>query len=84
LLITIFSLQAVVALAGFYVGEAYCVPWADVPVPNELQLEIFPFVEEELSHLQTPDCKINQGTVNFLELLQLLRPFVWRVSAFYF
>ena len=84
MLITIFSLQAVVALAGFYVGEAYCVPWAEVPVPDVLQLEIFPFVEEELSYLRTSDSKINQGTVNFLELLQLLRPFVWRVSAFHF
>ena len=34
--------------------------------------------------MRTPDCKINQGTVNFLELLQLLRPFVWRVSIFIF
>ena len=48
------------------------------PAPN------IPFVEDELSWLQTTDGKLNQGTVNFLELLQLLHPFVWRVGLFVF
>ncbi|KAF8234981.1 hypothetical protein L208DRAFT_1376676 [Tricholoma matsutake] len=73
--------NAVIALAGFYVGEAYRVPWAEVPVPDELQLKVFPFVEDALSHLQTRNSKINQGTVNFLELLQQLCPFFWRILA---
>ncbi|KAN0139095.1 hypothetical protein V8E53_003097, partial [Lactarius tabidus] len=32
--------SAVVALAGFYVGEAYHVPWAGVPVPDKLQTKL--------------------------------------------
>ena len=75
------SLQAVVTLAGLFVGEAYCVPWSEVPVPEGLQLQVFLFVESVLSKLETCNSKLNQGTVNFLELLQKLRPFVWRVSS---
>jgi hypothetical protein len=66
-------------LAGFYVGEHYNVPWASVEVPKELQIKIFPFVESALADMQTHGC-VNQGTINFLELLQELRPFFWRVS----
>ena len=73
-------LQAVVALAGFYVGETYHVPWAGVPVPDKLQTKLFPFVENALANLKAGS-RVNQGVVNFLELLQQLRPFFWRVSA---
>jgi hypothetical protein len=72
-------LQAVVALAGFYVGEAYHVPWAGVPVPDKLQTKLFPFVENVLANLKA-EPRVNQGVVNFLELLQQLRPFFWRVG----
>ncbi|KAN0126226.1 hypothetical protein V8E53_015271, partial [Lactarius tabidus] len=72
--------SAVVALAGFYVGEAYHVPWAGVPVPDKLQTKLFPFVENVLANLKAEPW-VNQGVVNFLELLQQLRPFFWRVSA---
>ena len=71
--------QAVVALAGFYVGEAYHVPWAGISVPSELQTKLFPFVESALVNLQAGP-QVNQGVVNFLELLQQLRPFFWRVG----
>lgn len=71
--------QAVVALAGFYVGEAYHVPWAGIPVPSELQTKLFPFVENALINLKA-EPRVNQGVVNFLELLQQLRPFFWRVG----
>jgi hypothetical protein len=69
----------VVALAGFYVGEAYNVPWAGIPVPDDLQMKIFPFVKMALVNLKSSS-KLNQGVVNFLELLQQLRPFFWRIS----
>jgi hypothetical protein len=71
--------QAVTALAGFYVGEQYHVPWAEVAVPQKLQAQLFPFVEGALADLRTSSERVNQGTVNFLELLQQLRPFFWRV-----
>ncbi|OBZ66313.1 hypothetical protein A0H81_13774 [Grifola frondosa] len=71
---------AVTALAGFYVGEQYNVPWASVEVPHALQVQIFPFVEPALANLKSRD-KINHGTVNFLQLLQQLRPFFWRMLA---
>jgi hypothetical protein len=38
--------QAVCALAGFYVGEQYNVPWATTDVPAELQMQISPFAED--------------------------------------
>lgn len=72
--------QAVTALAGFYVGEPYSVPWATVEVPTELQIKVFPFVEGALANMQANGCT-NQGTINFLELLQELRPFFWRVRV---
>jgi hypothetical protein len=71
--------QAVCALAGFYVGEQYNVPWAMVDVPAELQMQIFPFAEGTLANLSCVP-SINYGTVNFLELLQLLCGYFWRVS----
>jgi hypothetical protein len=64
------------------VGEAYNVPWAGVPVPDDLQTKIFPFVEMALVNLKSSS-KLNQGVVNFLELLQQLRPFFWRVSELF-
>ena len=60
-------------------GEAYNVPWAGIPVPNDLQTKIFPFVEMALVDLKLSS-RLNQGVINFLELLQQLRPFFWRVS----
>ncbi|KAF8257119.1 hypothetical protein EI94DRAFT_1818964, partial [Lactarius quietus] len=72
--------SAVVALAGFYVGEAYHVPWAGIPVPGKLQTMLFPFVENALANLKAGP-QVNQGVVNFLELLQQLRPFFWRASG---
>lgn len=72
--------SAVTALAGFYVGEAYHVPWATVAVPDELQTQLFPFAERVLVELKGKAC-VNQGLVNFVELLQQLRPFFWRASA---
>ncbi|KAG2126022.1 hypothetical protein DEU56DRAFT_721617, partial [Suillus clintonianus] len=75
-----FESLAVCALAGFYVGEQYNVPWATTDVPAELQMQIFPFAEDALANLrQAPN--INYGTVNFLELLQLLRGYFWQVVA---
>ncbi|KAF8467011.1 hypothetical protein DFH94DRAFT_616994, partial [Russula ochroleuca] len=71
---------AVTALAGFYVGEHYQVPWAAVDVPAELQTRLFPFVESALADLKTAE-HVNHGTVNFLQLLQQLQPFFWRVTA---
>lgn len=77
------SAQAVTALAGFYVGEQYNVPWATVDVPDELQMQVFPFVESALANIRTTAAtgKVNHGTINFLELLQQLRPFFWRVGG---
>ena len=72
--------QAVTALAGFYVGEQYRVPWATVDVPQDLAARIFPFVEPALISLKASE-GVNLGTINFLELLQQLRPFFWRVSC---
>ncbi|KAH9027170.1 hypothetical protein EDB85DRAFT_1819778, partial [Lactarius pseudohatsudake] len=72
--------NAVTALAGFYVGETYRVPWAEVPVPDSLTRQVFPFVEEALASLRARGCQ-NQGSINFLELLRELRPFFWRVMA---
>ena len=74
-----FSPQAAVALAGFPVGESYVVPWTHVQVPEVLRVQVFPFCEDALAKLRVQGCK-NQGTINFLELLQSLRPFFWRVS----
>jgi hypothetical protein len=71
--------QAVCALAGFYVGEQYNVPWATTDVPAELQMQISPFAEGALANLQKAP-NVNYGTINFLELLQLLRSYFWRVS----
>ena len=42
---------------------------------------IFPFVETALVNLKSSS-KLNQGVVNFLELLQQLRPFLWRVGKY--
>jgi len=67
-------------LAGFYVGEQYRVPWAEVVVPQGLLSQVFPFAEEALAQVKTTDAPVNYGTVNFLELLGQLRPFFWRVS----
>lgn len=64
-------------------GEAYNVPWAGIPIPDDLQMKIFPFVETALVNLKSSS-KLNQGVVNFLELLQQLRPFFWRVSELLF
>ncbi|KAF8260772.1 hypothetical protein EI94DRAFT_1706057 [Lactarius quietus] len=72
--------SAVVALAGFYVGEAYHVPWAGVPVSGKLQTMLFPFVENALANLEA-ESWVNQGVVNFLELLQQLCPFFWWASG---
>ena len=72
--------QAVPALAGFYVGEQYHAPWAEVDVPQELKGRVFPFVEEALAQVKT-STPMNHGMVNFLELLQQLWPFFWRVST---
>ncbi|THH15033.1 hypothetical protein EUX98_g9527 [Antrodiella citrinella] len=72
------------ALAGFYVGEQYDIPWKSIEVPNELQSQLFPFVEATLVGLRSPNTnggKINYGVVNFLELLQQLRPFFWHKIA---
>ncbi len=41
---------------------------------------LFPFVESALANLKAGS-RLNQGVVNFLELLQQLRPFFWRVRA---
>jgi hypothetical protein len=54
------------------------VPWAQVIVPNTIETQIFPFCEDVLARLRLGGCQ-NQGTINFLELLQHLRPFFWRV-----
>jgi hypothetical protein len=68
----------VTALAGFCVGEQYHVPWAEVAVSEDLLHKVFPFVECALADMCMAEC-VNQGTINFLELLQQLRPFFWRV-----
>jgi len=72
--------QVVTALAGFYVGKQYWVPWAEVDVPQGLLSQVFPFTEEALAQVKTSGPPINYGTVNFLELLEQLRPFFWQVS----
>ena len=72
--------QAVTALAGFYVGEQYHVPWVNVDVPQDLQDQLFPFAEAALAQVKTSN-PVNYGTVNFLELLQQLQPFFWQVST---
>ncbi len=41
---------------------------------------LFPFVESALANLKAGS-RVNQGVVNFLELLQQLRPFFWWVRA---
>lgn len=73
-------MKATVALAGFPVGEIYHVPWTHVEVPGPLQQQIFPFCENVIAQLRASG-STNQGTFNFLELLQVLRPFFWRVSS---
>ncbi|KAH9000115.1 hypothetical protein EDB92DRAFT_1812540 [Lactarius akahatsu] len=72
--------QAVTALARFYVGETYRVPWVEVPVPGSLTKQVFPFVEEALATIRARGCQ-NQGTINFLELLWELWPFFWWAMA---
>ena len=72
--------QAVAAVAGFGLGEVYMNPWTDVPVPMALQKRVFPFADEVLGALHKSGCT-NNGSINFLELLIKLRPFVWRVSS---
>ncbi|KAG1875912.1 hypothetical protein C8R48DRAFT_768767 [Suillus tomentosus] len=72
--------SAVCALAGFYIGEQYSVPWATTDVPAELQMQIFPFIEDALANLCQAH-STNYGTINFLELLQLLRDYFWWVIA---
>ncbi|KAJ8583109.1 hypothetical protein M405DRAFT_867292 [Rhizopogon salebrosus TDB-379] len=72
--------SAVCALAGFYVGEQYNLPWATTGIPAELQMQISPFAEGALANLQKAP-NVNYGTINFLELLQLLRSYFWRVIA---
>jgi hypothetical protein len=74
------DLQAVTALAGFYVGEQYHVLWAEVDIPRGLQDRLFPFAEEALAQVKTSN-PVNYRTVNFLELLQHLWPFFWQVST---
>ncbi|KAF8964902.1 hypothetical protein BDZ97DRAFT_1757577 [Flammula alnicola] len=64
----------------FLVCKSYFVPWAEVQVPESLQRQIFPFCEDALAILRVGGCK-NQGTINFLELLQSLRPFFWRAIS---
>jgi hypothetical protein len=54
------------ALAGFCVGEQYHVPWAKVVVLEELQMKVFPFVENVLADMHMTE-HINQRTINFLE-----------------
>ena len=61
------------------VGEAYHVPWAGVPVLDKLQTMLFPFVENVLTNLKA-ESHVNQGVINFLELLQQLCPFFWQVG----
>jgi hypothetical protein len=43
-------------------------------------MQIFPFAEDALANLRQAH-NINYGTVNFLELLQLLRGYFWQVSS---
>ncbi|KAF8590847.1 hypothetical protein K439DRAFT_1611762 [Ramaria rubella] len=70
----------ITVLAGFYVGENYNVPWTAVEVPLGLQARIFAFAEAALANIKCTPTP-NQGTVNFLELLIYLRPFLWRLAA---
>ncbi|KAH8978212.1 hypothetical protein EDB92DRAFT_2108175 [Lactarius akahatsu] len=71
---------AVTALAGFYVGKQYCVPWVEVDVLQALQAQLFPFAKEALAWVKTSNPgPVNYGTINFLELLQQLQPFFWQV-----
>src|SRR3954454_10447555 len=58
--------------------EKYSMPWSSVDIPHALQTLIFPFVEEVLVSLKSGP-SINHGTIGFLELLQCLRPFFWRL-----
>ena len=55
-------------------GEIYHVPWAQVEVSGLLQQQIFPFCENVIAQLRASGSS-NQGTFNFLELLQALQPF---------
>ncbi|KAH8997105.1 hypothetical protein EDB86DRAFT_2803614, partial [Lactarius hatsudake] len=74
--------EAVTTLARFYVGEQYCVPWVEVDVLQVLQAQLFPFAEEALARVKTSNPgPVNYGTINFLELLQQLRPFFWQGAA---
>ncbi|KAI9446918.1 hypothetical protein BJY52DRAFT_1193826 [Lactarius psammicola] len=66
--------SAVVALAGFYVGEAYHVPWARIPVPSELQTMLFPFVESTLANLKAGS-RVNQGLSTSLSCFSSSAPF---------
>ncbi|KAH8995157.1 hypothetical protein EDB86DRAFT_3166362 [Lactarius hatsudake] len=80
---TVWSIfQAVTVLAGFYVSEQYRVPWVEVDVPQALQAQLFPFAEEAPARVKTSNPgPVNYGTINFLELLQQLRPFFWQGAA---
>jgi hypothetical protein len=62
------GVQAVTALAGFYIGEQYHVPWAEIDVSQGLQDQLFPFTEKALAQIKTSN-PVNYRTVNFLELL---------------
>lgn len=69
-------------MAGFPPGDTYRVPWTEVEVPDSLNNQVFPFVEPALDDLQKRIEKgenIRLGPLNFLKMLQWLRPFFWRV-----
>ncbi|KAF8584502.1 hypothetical protein K439DRAFT_1566980 [Ramaria rubella] len=70
----------ITVLAGFYVGKNYNVPWTAVEVPLGLQACIIAFDEAALANIKCTPTP-NQGTVNFLELLIYLHPFLWHLAA---
>ncbi|KAH9075641.1 hypothetical protein EDB83DRAFT_2312080 [Lactarius deliciosus] len=55
--------QAVTALAGFYIGETYRVPWARVPVPDSLTKQVMAVI-----HAQFP----NLGVVKRIQIVHHL------------